>query len=101
MEVHTDTNTLLGVTAIIFGGFVGAIKKVLNVGWKGWVWFLSSMILNVFVGLVAYLLAIQNELSGLYPIIIALVFGFVGEKGGDIIMNMVIDYLKVKYGKSQ
>lgn len=97
--MHPDANTILGMAAIFFGGFVGAVRKVLNVGWKGWIWFFSSMTLNVFVGLVAYLFAIQNNFEGLYPIIIALVFGFVGEKGGDVIMNVVIDYLKSKYGE--
>lgn len=101
MEIHPDSNTIVGIVAVFFGGFVGAIKKVSNTGWKGWLWFFSSMTLNVFVGLVAYLLALQTHLTGLYPIIIALVFGFVGEKGGDVIMNMVIDYLKIKYGQTK
>ena len=93
-----DTQNITAGASIIFGAFVGAIRKTMNLGWKSWVWFFSSMFVNIFVGIVAYLLAIQYQLGGLYPIIVALTFGFIGEKGGDILIAVINDYLKSKFG---
>ena len=95
-----DTQNITAGFSIVFGAFVGAIRKTMNLGWKSWIWFFSSMFVNIFVGVVAYLLALQYQLEGLYPIIIALTFGFIGEKGGDIIIAVVNDYIKFKIGNN-
>lgn len=85
-----------GSIAILFGALVGGIRKVMAQGWKNWGWFLSSLIVNVFFGVLAYLVALEYGLGGLKPVILALVFGSLGEKSGDLVMSWALDYVKVK-----
>lgn len=97
IEHLSNTSSQAGALAIVFGAFVGAIRKVLSFGWKGWLWFISSMIVNVLIGLVAYLYAVQANYGGLYPVIFALVFGFMGEKAGDTLLAWAFKKMGVEY----
>lgn len=92
-----NSSSQAGALAIVFGAFVGAIRKVLSFGWKGWLWFFSSMLVNVLIGLVAYLYAIQANYGGLYPVIMALVFGFMGEKAGDTLLAWAFKKMGIEY----
>lgn len=94
-QIVTDQN-ILGLASIVFGALIGSVKRIMKMGWKGWTWFGMSLLVNIFSGLTAYLLAIQNNLEGLYPVIIALVFGSLGEKAGDMVLQSILDFLKFK-----
>lgn len=89
-------NELTALLAILFGAFVGAIKKVRDSGWKGWLWFFTGMFVNIFVGLVAFLIAQEYGFSDRWQIIVALIFGFVGEKAGNVIIEEAINFIKAK-----
>lgn len=88
-----------GGLAILFGALVGGVRNVIKNGWQGWVKFLLNMLVNIFVGLVAYLLAQDWGLTGLKPIILALVFGSLGEKGWEVLLKYVFDFIDFQRGK--
>lgn len=88
-----------GILSILFGSVVGGIRNIMKNGWKGWVNFILNLIVNVFVGVLAYLLALEWSLPGLWPVIIALTFGSLGEKGWELILKQVFDYIEFKRSK--
>lgn len=88
-----------GVLSILFGSVVGGIRNVMKNGWQGWIKFLLNLIVNIFVGVLAYLLALEWNLPGLWPIIVALTFGSLGEKGWELILKQVFDYIEFKIQK--
>jgi len=96
----TTTQNTFGVLAILGGAIVGAVKKISTNGWKGWAQFGMLLVINVFVGTVAYLIAKDMNLNGLKPIIIALIFGSLGEKGGEFIVANFLGFIKFKYDTS-
>ena len=81
-----------GTIAILFGALVGGIRKVMAQGWKSWGLFGASLVVNIFFGVIAYLTAKEYGLDGLKPVILALIFGSLGEKSGDLVMSWVLDY---------
>jgi len=85
-----------GIISVLFGSLVGGIRNIMKNGWHGWLKFLLNWIVNMFVGILAYLLAVEWGLPGLWPVIIALTFGSLGEKGWEIILNQVFDYIEFK-----
>jgi hypothetical protein len=85
-----------GLLAVLFGAIIGAIRKVMRAGWTTWIQFTALVSVNVFFGVVAYLVALDYNLSGMKPIIVALVFGSLGEKSGEYAIKWAVEMLKIK-----
>lgn len=85
-QIATAQNVFGGI-GILFGALVGVLMKIDKTSWMGWPKFFILTIINLFFGLVAYLVAVQQGMESLWPVIVGLIFGSLGEKGGGWIMD--------------
>lgn len=100
-HIATPQN-VFGSIAIGFGAFVGVLMKINNTEWMGWKKFLMLTVINFFFGFTAYLISLQYGLHGYWPVIIGLIFGSTGEKGGGwfmdnfkpVIIQTIFDYIE-------